>query len=252
MKSNARALSTAGPAREICASSVVARGIGSGGCGPHLHDRRSVVGDGGDALVVVDELVEPAGTLRARSGWGGGGVVGRSAGNTKTAKKDGWRARRRSRASFGGEAHQGGADGVHDRHARVDVGDQLALALARVRALAQEHDLGLLRRGRRGEGVRAVRDRAIAGAFENDPTRARTRGNAGGRVARGSSVGRGLGRHTHDHLPVGHLHQRARHDDRPRGDQCARATSVDSFCLNCCPRVSRRLRASLRATREEW
>ena len=144
MKSNARALSTAGPAREICASSVVAREVGSGGCGPHLHDRRSVVGDGGDALVVVDELVEPAGTLRARSGWGGGGVVGRSAGNTKTAKKDGWRARRRSRASFGGEAHQGGADGVHDRHARVDVGDQLALALARVRALAQEHDLGLL------------------------------------------------------------------------------------------------------------
>jgi len=76
MKSNARALSTAGPAREICASSVVARGIGSGGCGPHLHDRRSVVGDGGDALVVVDELVEPAGTLRARSGWGAAGWSG--------------------------------------------------------------------------------------------------------------------------------------------------------------------------------
>jgi hypothetical protein len=50
--------------------------------------------------------------------------------------------------------HQGCADGVHDRHACVDVGDELALALARVRALAQEHDLGLLlnRRGGREDG----------------------------------------------------------------------------------------------------
>ncbi len=51
--------------------------------------------------------------------------------------------------------HQGCADGVHDRHAGVDVGDELALALARVRALAQEHDLGLLlnRRGGRGRAT---------------------------------------------------------------------------------------------------
>ena len=50
--------------------------------------------------------------------------------------------------------HQGCADGVHDRHACVDVGDELAFALARVRALAQEHDLGLLlnRRGRKRTG----------------------------------------------------------------------------------------------------
>ena len=51
--------------------------------------------------------------------------------------------------------HQGCADGVDDRHAGVDVGDELALALARVRALAQEHDLGLLlnRRGGRGRAT---------------------------------------------------------------------------------------------------
>ena len=44
----------------------------------------------------------------------------------------------------GSGTYQGGADGIHDRHAGVDVGDELALTLARVRALAQEHDLGLL------------------------------------------------------------------------------------------------------------
>jgi hypothetical protein len=50
--------------------------------------------------------------------------------------------------------YQGGSDGVHHRHARVDVGNQLALALARVRALAQEHDLGLLEGRGRGRQPR--------------------------------------------------------------------------------------------------
>ena len=50
--------------------------------------------------------------------------------------------------------YQGGADGVHHRHARVDVGNQLAFALAGVRALAQEHDLGLLRGTGRGRQPR--------------------------------------------------------------------------------------------------
>ena len=54
--------------------------------------------------------------------------------------------------------YQGGADGVHHRHARVDVGNQLAFALAGVRALAQEHDLGLLRGG--GGGVSLGRHRS--------------------------------------------------------------------------------------------
>ena len=48
------------------------------------------------------------------------------------------------RSGGGSGTYQGGADGIHDRHAGVDVGDELALTLARVRALAQEHDLGLL------------------------------------------------------------------------------------------------------------
>lgn len=50
--------------------------------------------------------------------------------------------------------YQGGSDGVHHRHARVDVGNQLALALAGVRALAQEHDLGLLEGRGRGRQPR--------------------------------------------------------------------------------------------------
>ena len=48
-------------------------------------------------------------------------------------------------------AHQG-ADGVDDRHARVDVGDQLTITLRRVRPIAQQHDLGLLR-GASGAGI---------------------------------------------------------------------------------------------------
>jgi hypothetical protein len=106
-----------------------------------------------------------------------------------------------------------------------------------------------------GDGERASGRCAIARspALSKTTRRARERGGTREGESRANRAGEGgLGRHTHDHLPVGHLHQRARHDDRPRGDQCARATSVDSFCLNCCPRVSRRLlRASLRATREE-
>ena len=50
--------------------------------------------------------------------------------------------------------YQGGADGVHHRHARIDVGNQLAFALAGVRALAQEHDVGLLRGTGRGRQPR--------------------------------------------------------------------------------------------------
>ena len=61
----------------------------------------------------------------------------------------------------GSGTYQGGADGIHDRHAGVDVGDELALTLARVRALAQEHDLGLLREvgGGRAGGEASVRSR---------------------------------------------------------------------------------------------
>ena len=92
--------------------------------------------------------------------------------------------------------YQGGADGVHHRHARVDVGNQLAFALAGVRALAQEHDLGLLE----GEGASAsegtdrgdgnkkdlaaraparVRTRGVTAWFRDE-----TRGAAGGATAR--------------------------------------------------------------------
>jgi hypothetical protein len=62
--------------------------------------------------------------------------------------------------------YQGGADGVHHRHARVDVGNQLALALARVRALAQEHDLGLLEG--RGRGRQPRRAQIAATGNEKD------------------------------------------------------------------------------------
>ena len=48
---------------------------------------------------------------------------------------------------------QRGAHGVHDRHAGVDVADQLRLALAGVRALPQQDDLGLLQQARRGTGL---------------------------------------------------------------------------------------------------
>lgn len=48
---------------------------------------------------------------------------------------------------------QGGAHSVHHRHAGVDVADQLRLALAGVRALPQQDDLGLLQQAQRGTGL---------------------------------------------------------------------------------------------------
>ena len=109
--------------------------------------------------------------------------------------------------------HQGCADGVHDRHAGVDVGDELALALARVRALAQEHDLGLLlnRRGGREDGRRRSTDdlggRKRAGHFVRERRETRRRRVSGG-------VGWCESMKTHDHLPVGHLHE-SRHGIPP-------------------------------------
>ena len=109
--------------------------------------------------------------------------------------------------------HQGCADGVHDRHACVDVGDELAFALARVRALAQEHDLGLLlnRRGGREDGRRRSTDdlggRKRAGHFVRERRETRRRRVSGG-------VGWCESMKTHDHLPVGHLHE-SRHGIPP-------------------------------------
>ena len=75
--------------------------------------------------------------------------------------------------------YQGGADGVHHRHARVDVGNQLAFALAGVRALAQKHDLGLLRE--EGEGRQPRKAQIAASGNKKDlaaraMARVRTRG----------------------------------------------------------------------------
>ena len=132
--------------------------------------------------------------------------------------------------------HQGCADGVHDRHACVDVGDELALALARVRALAQEHDLGLLlnRRGGRGGGRRRSTDdlggRKRAGHFVRERWETRRRRVSGG-------AGWCESMKTHDHLPVGHLHE-SRHGIPPgipvllSGDRLAPTTvpiSRDGF-----------------------
>ena len=59
--------------RQISASVRRARGVAIAGVGAHLHDGGAIVGDGGDALIVVDELIETAGTLRADRGREGGG-----------------------------------------------------------------------------------------------------------------------------------------------------------------------------------
>jgi len=76
--------------------------------------------------------------------------------------------------------YQGGSDGVHHRHARVDVGNQLALALAGVRALAQEHDLGLLEGRGRGRQPRWNRQIAATGNEKDLAARASARApNAG-------------------------------------------------------------------------
>ena len=111
----------------------------------YLHDSRAVVRNGGDALVVVHELVQASRALRDRTG---GAAEIR---NQKGGAGDDVRI-----CELRGDAgtYQGGADGVHHRHARVDVGNQLAFALAGVRALAQEHDLGLLRGTGRGRQPR--------------------------------------------------------------------------------------------------
>ena len=111
----------------------------------YLHDSRAVVRNGGDALVVVHELVQASRALRDRTGWSA------EIRNQKGGAGDDVRICE-PRGDAG--TYQGGADGVHHRHARVDVGNQLAFALAGVRALAQEHDLGLLRGTGRGRQPR--------------------------------------------------------------------------------------------------
>ena len=113
--------------------------------------------------------------------------------------------------------YQGGSDGVHHRHARVDVGNQLALALAGVRALAQEHDLGLLEgrgRGRQPRWKKQIAARETKKIWQLAPRRAlRTRGVTARFPRRNERRGGRRGR-TYDHLSVGHLHE-ARHDARP-------------------------------------
>ena len=104
----------------------------------HLHDRRAVVGDRRHALIVVHELIETARALRIarerrqRDDRGGRGKTSKMARDLAEGGGRGWTRQRR-------------ADGVHDRHARVDVRDELPFPLGRVRALAEEHDLRLLR-----------------------------------------------------------------------------------------------------------
>ena len=105
--------------------------------------------------------------------------------------------------------HQGGADGVHDRHARVDVGDQLTLALRRVRALAEQHDLGLLRGAGEAEaGTQKRRGKREGAGHESDPAEEKADGSKRRQGGRGGGGGRSA---TYDHLPVGQLHQWSRH-----------------------------------------
>jgi hypothetical protein len=175
----------------------------------HLHDGRAVVRNGGHALVVVHELVQASRALRDRTM---GGQRKYEIERAPEPLAGGSAARASSSATY-----QGGSDGVHHRHARVDVGNQLALALAGVRALAQEHDLGLLEgrgRGRQPRWKKQIAARETKKIWQLAPRRAlRTRGVTARFPRRNERRGGRRGR-TYDHLPVGHLHE-ARHGARP-------------------------------------
>jgi hypothetical protein len=206
---NVRLLGTArSVARDLGVGSG-ARGVAIAGVGAHLHDGGAVVGDGGDALIVVDELIETARTLRADRGREGGG----EAVSAEEIQK--------GRGGRSTEAHRDLGRGSGARRTRV-VRMESTTAM---HALMFEISWPLpwlvsvpSRRstiwgccGRLREGGRAAR-RQSDRAFENKDGIAEGRSRAPQRRSRGGTPRRG----THDHLPVGHLHERTRHGASPR------------------------------------
>ena len=192
---NVRLLGTARSVAPIWASALGARGGDRGRARTFMIVAPSL--EMGDALIVVDGLRDRE-DLRADRAERGGEAVspeeiqkGRGGSSTEAHRDLG--------RGSGGATHQGGADGVDDRHARVDVRSRWPLPW--LVSVPSRGAIGALRRLGRAGGRRGVSQIALS------KIKMASRGSVA-RAAERRSRGGTPRRETYDHLPVGHLHER--------------------------------------------